>query len=61
MLAEMLKEFRTPASIKLAYLPSYGMVKLRLTTIAVTNEAGEKEIEPYFENFRIGNGIPGNQ
>ncbi|OPZ17783.1 MAG: Nicotinamide-nucleotide amidohydrolase PncC [Bacteroidetes bacterium ADurb.BinA245] len=54
MLAEMLKEFEPalPASIKLAYLPSYGMVKLRLTTIAVTNEAGEKEIEPYFEKLQ---------
>jgi nicotinamide-nucleotide amidase len=54
MLAEMLKEFEPalPASIKLAYLPSYGMVRLRLTTIAANYEAGEKEIEPYFEKLQ---------
>ena len=54
MLAEMLKDFEPslPSSIKLAYLPSYGIVKLRLTTIAATNEAGEKEMEPYFEKLQ---------
>ncbi len=50
MLAELLKEFEPslPSHIKLAYLPNYGMVKLRLTTIGDNKEEVEKELQPYF-------------
>ncbi len=53
MLAEMLKEFEPslPAHIKLAYLPNYGMVKLRLTTIGNNKEEVEKELLPFFEKM----------
>ena len=53
MLAELLKEFEPslPPHIKLAYLPNYGMVKLRLTTIGNNKEEVEKELLPYFEKM----------
>lgn len=53
MLAEMLKEFEPalPSHIKLAYLPNYGMVKLRLTTTGNNKEEVEKEMQPYFEKM----------
>ncbi|MBL0130011.1 MAG: nicotinamide-nucleotide amidohydrolase family protein [Chitinophagaceae bacterium] len=54
MLAELLKEFEPtlPAHIKLAYLPNYGMVKLRLTSQGDTKEEVEKELTPYFEKLQ---------
>jgi nicotinamide-nucleotide amidase len=53
MLAELLKEFEPSLSphIKLAYLPNYGMVKLRLTTVGNSKEEVEKELLPYFEKM----------
>lgn len=50
MLANMLKDFEPalPAHIKLAYLPNYGMVKLRLTIRGTNKEELEKEVKPYF-------------
>ncbi|MBK6990492.1 MAG: nicotinamide-nucleotide amidohydrolase family protein [Chitinophagaceae bacterium] len=53
MLAEMLKEFEPslPSHIKLAYLPNYGMVKLRLTTTGNNKEEVEKELLPLFEKM----------
>jgi nicotinamide-nucleotide amidase len=50
MIAELLKDFEPslPAHIKLAYLPNYGMVKLRLTSSGADKNTVEKEIEPYF-------------
>ena len=53
MLAEMLKEFEPslPSHIKLAYLPNYGMVKLRLTTTGNNKEEVEKELQPLFEKM----------
>ena len=49
-LAEQLKDFEIglPSNIKLAYLPSYGMVRLRLTTISFDKDAAENEIDKYF-------------
>ena len=54
MLAEMLKEFEPslPSHIKLAYLPNYGMVKLRLTSQGNNKEEVEKELQPYFEKLQ---------
>ncbi|MFT3677362.1 MAG: CinA family nicotinamide mononucleotide deamidase-related protein [Chitinophagaceae bacterium] len=50
MIAERLISFEAnlPAHIKLAYLPSYGMVKLRLTAQGEIQELVEKEVAPYF-------------
>ncbi|MFZ1533366.1 MAG: nicotinamide-nucleotide amidohydrolase family protein, partial [Chitinophagaceae bacterium] len=54
MLAEMLKDFEPslPPHIKLAYLPNYGMVKLRLTSQGDNNVTVEKELAPYFEKLQ---------
>jgi nicotinamide-nucleotide amidase len=54
-LAEMIKENEAalPSHIKLAYLPNYGMVRLRLTISGdPQNEAGlDKELDTHFENL----------
>jgi len=49
-LAEQLKEFEAslPKSVKLAYLPSYGMVRLRLSTAG-----DEQEINELFYNLQL--------
>lgn len=54
MIADMLKEFETslPPHIKLAYLPNYGMVKLRLTSLGDSQEEVEKELAPYFTRLQ---------
>lgn len=54
MIAELLKDFEPtlPEHIKLAYLPNYGMVKLRLTARGDNKEATEKELFPYFEQLQ---------
>ena len=54
MLAELLKDFEAslPSHIKLAYLPNYGIVKLRLTSQGDNKEKVEKELEPYFEKLQ---------
>jgi PncC family amidohydrolase len=53
-LAELLKDFEPslPSHIKLAYLPNYGMVKLRLTSQGNNKEEVEKELLPYFEKLQ---------
>ncbi len=53
-LAELLKDFEAalPPTIRLAYLPNYGMVKLRLTSMGATTEEVEKEITPYFDKLQ---------
>ncbi len=50
-LADHIKDFETslPKNIKLAYLPSSGMVRLRLTTSGFNKEAAKNEIESKFE------------
>ncbi len=55
MIAELLLDFEAslPAHIKLAYLPNYGMVKLRLTSTGNTKEEVEKELLPYFEKLQV--------
>ena len=54
MIAELLIDFEAslPAHIKLAYLPNYGMVKLRLTSNGNIKEEVEKELLPYFEKLQ---------
>ena len=54
MLADLLKDFEPslPSHIKLAYLPNYGMVKLRLTSQGNNKEEVEKELAPYFEQLQ---------
>lgn len=54
MIAELLLDFEgsLPSHIKLAYLPNYGMVKLRLTATGGKKEDVEKELIPYFEKLQ---------
>ncbi len=53
MIAERIKDFENslPGTIKLAYLPGYGMVKLRLTMIS-EGDGGEDLINPYFYQLK---------
>ena len=54
MLAEHIKSFESalPSNIKLAYLPNYGMVRLRLTSSGYDKNAIESEIENHFEELK---------
>jgi len=54
-LAELIKDFEEalPAHIKLAYLPNYGMVRLRLSAIGFNKEDHEKEIAHLFETLKM--------
>lgn len=54
MIAELLLDFEAslPSHIKLAYLPNYGMVKLRLTATGTIKEEIENEITPHFEKLQ---------
>lgn len=49
-IAEKLLDFEAtlPGDIKLAYLPSYGMVKLRLTITGVNKLALQERLQPYY-------------
>lgn len=53
-LAEHIISFETnlPKNIKLAYLPNYGMVRLRLTVTGDDKEITEKEINSQFETLK---------
>lgn len=53
-LSELIKEFEQnlPATIKLAYLPNYGMVRLRLTGISYDAAAIETDIQSYFNQLK---------
>ncbi len=53
-LAELIKEFEAalPAHTRLAYLPNYGMVRLRLSATGFEGPAIEKEIEHQFEKLQ---------
>jgi nicotinamide-nucleotide amidase len=52
-IAELIKDFETslPSHIKLAYLPSFGMVRLRLTAFGKEKEKLEKELELLFHQL----------
>jgi nicotinamide-nucleotide amidase len=53
-LAEHIISFETnlPKNIKLAYLPNYGMVRLRLTVTGDDKEITEREINSQFETLK---------
>ncbi len=53
-IAELLIGFEAalPPAIRLAYLPSYGVVKLRLTSQGADQTEVEKELAPYFNNLK---------
>jgi nicotinamide-nucleotide amidase len=54
MIAEHIKDFESalPVHIKLAYLPGYGMVKLRLTAKGDHKKELEKELNGQFEQLK---------
>ena len=54
MIAERIKDFESalPSHIKLAYLPGFSLVKLRLSSISDNSETAEKEITPLFEQLK---------
>lgn len=54
-LAEQIKDFEAalPSHIKLAYLPNYGMVRLRLTATGMEESAIENEITALFDQLKI--------
>lgn len=53
-LAEIIQEFerQLPSNIRLAYLPAYGMVRLRLTTTGFDKTKTENEINAQFDQLR---------
>jgi nicotinamide-nucleotide amidase len=53
-LAELIKDFETalPENIKLAYLPNYGMVRLRLSTSGIDPNVVEKDVQHQFEKLQ---------
>ena len=54
-LAEIIKDFEDelPPEIKLAYLPTYGMVRLRLSTSGFDKRNIEENIDKYFEQLKL--------
>ena len=54
MLAEQISDFENslPPAIKLAYLPNFGMVRLRMTTQGTDPEQLEKTMQTYFEELQ---------
>ena len=54
-LAEKLKDFEAnlPSAIKLAYLPNYGMVRLRLSSVGLNKEVIDKQVQEYFETLQL--------
>jgi nicotinamide-nucleotide amidase len=55
MIAEHIKDFESalPSYIKLAYLPGYGMVKLRLTATGADKDILEKELDDKFDQLKV--------
>lgn len=53
-LADTIQAFETalPPSVKLAYLPAYGMVRLRLTAKGEDNATVQKEVNDRFEELK---------
>ena len=54
-LAELIKDFEAilPAHIKLAYLPNYGMVRLRLSSTGMNKESIDNEIDGLFIQLQL--------
>jgi nicotinamide-nucleotide amidase len=53
-LAELIKDFEAalPGHIRLAYLPNYGMVRLRLSTSGIDTAIVEKEVQAQFDTLQ---------
>jgi nicotinamide-nucleotide amidase len=53
-LADHISEFESalPSNIKLAYLPGYGMVRLRLTANSIQADGLERELDHAFNNLK---------
>lgn len=53
-LADLIENFETalPGHIKLAYLPNYGMVRLRLSSTGTEKITTEDELDKYFETLQ---------
>ena len=53
-LSDLVKDVESalPETIKLAYLPNYGMVRLRLTGISGDREALEADLEQHFSRLK---------
>ena len=53
IISQMLSEFEKslPSDIKLAYLPSYGMVRLRLSSQGENKEVLEESVDGYFKKM----------
>ncbi len=53
-LAEIIKDFEysLPAEIKLAYLPNYGMVRLRLSTSGFDKDKTTEKLDLYFNELK---------
>lgn len=53
-LAELIKEFEAalPAHVKLAYLPNFGMVRLRLSSWGLEQETLTKELDNLFNSLK---------
>ena len=53
-LAEHIKDFEAslPGHIRLAYLPNYGMVRLRLTATGAEKEQTERDVQTRFETLQ---------
>ncbi len=54
-LAEIIKDFEEalPTDIKIAYLPNYGMVRLRLSTSGFDRKLIEENIDKHFEELKL--------
>lgn len=54
-LADLIANFETalPSHLKLAYLPNYGMVRLRLSGSGFEKDKIEKDIQFYFDNLQV--------
>jgi nicotinamide-nucleotide amidase len=54
-LAETIKDWEAvlPAHLKLAYLPNYGMVRLRITGTAANKEQLDKTLDAEFEKLKV--------
>lgn len=54
-IAEQIRDFENalPPDIRLAYMPSYGMVRLRLSTRADTPDQAEEKVAPYFNQLKL--------
>ena len=54
MLADMIQDFEEalPSNIKQAYLPNYGMVRLRLTATGIDNKETENQIQHHFNKLQ---------